>query len=182
MHRMTWPFKDRWDRALPYEQFVRESTEHCLLWTGVYAAARIPDWARLDAAPGGRFRLVVIAEDWCGDAANSVPVVAKWAAHAPGVELKVLRRDEHPDVMDRYLTGAARSIPVVIVLDEHWTELGWWGPRPRELQQWVMEQRASGRPKNEIYPDIRRWYARDKGQSTLREVLAIMQGDAAPSS
>ena len=180
MHGMTWPFKDRWDRALPYEQFVRESTEHCLLWTGVFRTAQVPDWSLEQVAALGRpFRLVVLAEDWCGDAANTVPVVAKWAEQAPGIELRVLRRDEHTDVMDRYLTGTARSIPVVIVLDQAWQELGWWGPRPRELQRWVMDQRASGRPKNEIYPEVRRWYARDKGQSTLRELLAVMKGEAA---
>ncbi len=174
MHGMAWPFKDLWQSALPYEQFVRESTEHCLLWTGVYRTAQVPPWALEQARGRGPRRLVALAEDWCGDAANTVPVVAKWAAQAENVELRVLRRDEHADVMDRYLTGTARSIPVIIVLDEAWNELGGWGPRPRELQQWVLDQRASGRPKSEIYPDIRRWYARDKGQTTLREILALM--------
>jgi hypothetical protein len=27
-------------------------------------------------------------------------------------------------------------------------------------------------PKTELYPLVRRWYARDHGESTLREVLA----------
>ncbi len=174
MHGMAWTFKDLWQTALPYERFVRESTEHCLLWTGVYRAARIPAWALEQVRGLGRLKLVVLAEDWCGDAANTVPVAAKWAEQADNLELRVLRRDQHPEVMDRYLTGSARSIPVVIVLDEDWNELGWWGPRPRELQQWVLEQRASGRPKNEIYPEVRRWYARDKGETTLREILALM--------
>jgi hypothetical protein len=35
-------------------------------------------------------------------------------------------------------------------------------------------------PKAELYPQIRRWYARDRGESTLREVLAILdQGRSA---
>lgn len=36
---------------------------------------------------------------------------------APELELRVLRRDEHPEIMDEYLTNGSRSIPVVIVLD-----------------------------------------------------------------
>lgn len=80
---MTWPFADLWDRALTYQQFVKESREHCNLWTGVYRLARVPDWAVERAqALGERFRLVVLAEDWCGDATNTVPVLAKWAEAA----------------------------------------------------------------------------------------------------
>jgi hypothetical protein len=104
---------------------------------------------------------------------NTIPVVAKWAdaAHIP---LRILKRDEHPAVMDRYLTGGtARSIPVVIALAGDWRELGWWGPRPSVLQAWVTEQGALGRPKADLYPEIRRWYARDKGESTLREILTL---------
>ena len=73
--------------------------------------------------------------------------------------------------MDRYLTNGSRSIPVVIVLDEEFAELGHWGPRPAELQSWVMTNRLTI-PKSELYPQVRRWYARDRGESTLREVLA----------
>ena len=87
----------------------------------------------------------------------------------------MLRRDEHPEVMDRYLTGTARAITVVIVLTDDMEELGWWGPRPAELQNWVAGERASGRDKKSLYPDVRRWYARDKGATTLREVLAVME-------
>jgi hypothetical protein len=98
--------------------------------------------------------------------------VAKLADHVPGFELRVLRRDEHPDVMDRYLTNGSRSIPVVIALDEDYRELGHWGPRPRELQAWVMANRGTV-PKAELYPKVRQWYARDQGESTLREVLQV---------
>lgn len=172
---MTWPFADLWDRALTYEQFVKESKEHCALWTGVHRTARIPDWAIGSLAElGERFRVVVLAEDWCGDATNTVPVLAKWAELTPGVELRILRRDEHPEVMNRYLTGGTRSIPVAIVLTEAMDEIGWWGPRPAELQAWVNEQRLAGRTKLDFYPEVRRWYAKDKGETTLRELFEVM--------
>ena len=171
-----WPFAHLWSQALTYQQFVNASTQHCGLWEGVYRIARVPDWA-VEAAQRlpGRYRLVVLSEDWCGDATNTVPILAKWAGLAPNVELRVLRRDEHPEVMNRYLTGTARSIPVVIVLTEDMRELGWWGPRPRQLQTRVLAERGRGREKKELYPEIRRWYARDKGAATLREVLAVME-------
>jgi Thioredoxin len=167
-------FSALWDRALTYQEFVRQSTEHCALWTGVYRLARIPDWAVAGACERGvPFRLLVLAEDWCGDASNTIPYVAKLGDLAHCLEMRILRRDEHPEVMDRYLTGTSRSIPIVIVLDEQFREVGHWGSRPAELQAWVMTARRTT-PKEELYPQIRRWYAKDKGVSTLREILALL--------
>ncbi len=166
-------FRALWDQAIPFSRFVAESRQHKALWEGVYRLARIPDWARGGLPPGEVRRLLVIAEDWCGDASNTVPVLARWADETPGFELRIIRRDEYPDVMERYLTGGARSIPIVIALDEDFEELGHWGPRPAELQAWVMEHKGKI-PKADLYPEVRRWYARDKGQTTLREVLEIV--------
>jgi hypothetical protein len=57
--------------------------------------------------------------------------------------------------MERYLTGSARSIPIVIVLDEDWHEIGHWGPRPAALQAWMMEARKTT-PTTQLYPQLRR--------------------------
>jgi hypothetical protein len=167
-------FKSLWNGAFGFADYLAASSEHKGLWEGVYRLARIPTWATAALPPGVQRKLLVISEDWCGDASNTVPVLAKWAASVPGLELRVIRRDENPDVMDRYLTNGSRSIPIVIVLDGAFEEIGHWGPRPTELQAWVMANRA-GIPKGELYPQVRRWYARDKGESTLREVLKALR-------
>jgi len=164
-------FRTLWDRALTYPAFLAASTKHKGLWEGIYSIARLPEWAVRAFPPGVRHRLLVIAEEWCGDASSTVPLVAKLVDQVPGLELRILRRDESPEVMDRYLTNGSRSIPIVIALDEDFRELGHWGPRPRELQAWVMANRGTI-PKAELYPKVRQWYARDRGESTLREVLA----------
>jgi hypothetical protein len=163
---------DIWADAIRFEAFLRESVEHKGLWEGIYRLARIPEWAPESVPDGERRRLLVIAEDWCGDASNTIPILAKWAAQTPGLELRIIRRDEHPVVMDRYLTNGARAIPIVIVLDGADRELGHWGPRPEELQAWVLENRDRI-PKPELYPQVRRWYARDRGISTLCEIASV---------
>jgi hypothetical protein len=165
-------FKALWEMALPYQEFVTASREHKGLWEGIYRLVRVPDWAFQAVPLGTRRRLLVIAEDWCGDASSTIPIVARFADAAPGMDLRILRRDEHPELMDRYLTNGARSIPIVIALDESFRELGHWGPRPTALQAWVLENRPLV-PKAELYPRIRRWYARDRGETTLKEVLAV---------
>ena len=164
-------FKTLWGKGLTFEAFVAScKAEHCGLWQGVYNLARIPAWAREAVPQGTRRNLLVIVEDWCGDASNTVPIIAKFAESVPGLELRVIQRDANPEVMDRYLTNGSRSIPIVIALDENFQELGHWGPRPSELQAWVMANRTT-MPKAERYPRMRKWYARDRGETTLREVL-----------
>ena len=165
-------FRELWDQALTYERFVAESEQHRGLWEGIYRLMRVPDWAFQAVPPGTLRRLLVIAEDWCGDASSTIPIVARFADAVPGMELRLLRRDQHPELMDRYLTNGARSIPIVIALDESFREVGHWGPRPAELQAWVLEHRPLV-PKAELYPQVRKWYARDRGETTLREVLAV---------
>jgi hypothetical protein len=164
-------FKKLWEEALTFEAFVAScKAEYCGLWQGVYKLARVPEWARDAVPPGAQRKLLVIAEDWCGDASNTVPIVAKLSASVLGLELRVILRDANPEVMDQYLTNGSRSIPIVIALDENFREIGHWGPRPSELQAWVTANRGTI-PKSELYPQVRKWYARDRGETTLREVL-----------
>ncbi|MEJ2371494.1 MAG: thioredoxin family protein, partial [Gemmatimonadales bacterium] len=127
------------------------------------------------AIVGGRWKLLVLAEDWCGDAANTVPVLARLAEELPNFELRIIKRDGSLEVMDRFLTNGTRSIPMAIILDETFEPVGTWGPRPSELQEFVISEKAKGeRPVKEIYADSRRWYARDRGETTLRELLDIL--------
>ena len=165
-------FKKLWENGLTFHAFVAScKAEHCGLWQGVYNLARVPAWARESVPQGSLRKLLVIAEDWCGDASNTVPIVAKLAESVPGFDLRVILRDANPEVMNQYLTNGSRSIPIVIALDENFREIGHWGPRPSELQSWVMDNRGT-MPKTELYPQVRKWYARDRGETTLREVLS----------
>ena len=165
-------FKALWDRADTFPAYMASSqAEHKGLWAGIHRLARIPGWARAAVPADAKLKLLVLAEDWCGDASNTVPVLVKWAEETPGLELRILKRDENPEVMDRYLTGTSRSIPIVIVLDRDFRELGHWGPRPQDLQAWVLENKPRLQ-KDALYPQVRKWYARDRGETTLREVIA----------
>jgi len=162
-----------WQEAIPWALYLTPTMEQYSLWEAVFRNAVVPDWAMAAARTAPLLRLLVIAEDWCGDAANTVPVLARLVEATPGAELRILARDRYQAVMDRYLTNGSRSIPIVIGLDRDFKELGHWGPRPAELQAWVVENRDL--PKTHRYPRIRRWYAMDKGEATLRETLAVIR-------
>ena len=155
---------------------VRKNEE---LWRGVYERVRVPEDLLAEALEiPGRWKILVLSEDWCGDAVNLVPVVARLAELHPRWELRVLDRDENLDIMDAHLTdGRSRSIPIFIVLDENGVECGWWGPRPEEIQKWVIDHGLS-MDSGERYKVVRRWYAKDRGRTTLAEILGLMEAAA----
>lgn len=168
--------RERYEAAVPFEDFIASARTHHDLWRDMAARARVPDeiTARARQIPAPR-RLLVLLEDWCGDAVNTIPVLAALVRDVPQLELRVLGRDEHPDLMDAHLSPAgARAIPVVIVLDESYAECGWWGSRPAELQAWAVSPEARRMEPSDRYREIRRWYARDRGRSTLREILDLL--------
>ena len=128
--------QQRFESALPFTTFVERAQANVAFWRDAYRLARVPAEAvaRLDAIPG-YWHLLVMVEDWCGDAVNIVPMLAQLAELAPNVDLRVIGRDDNADLMDAHLTSGSRSIPVVMVLDEAYEERAWWGPRPSALQR-----------------------------------------------
>lgn len=65
----------------------------------------------------GNVTWLVLTESWCGDASQSMPAMNALAKLSDGIDFKVILRDEHPELMDRFLTNNARSIPKLIVWD-----------------------------------------------------------------
>lgn len=124
----------------------------------------------------GDLLFVVLTESWCGDAAAALPVLAKVAEASPALELKILLRDENPELMDAFLTGGSRSIPKVILLDREKKEiLGDWGPRPKVASQMMEANRSqNGTITDAFKQELQLWYNKDRGQSILAELLDLL--------
>ena len=167
--------KERYESGLSFDAFLATAQQNRELWATMYKLARVPRpfVDRVLALPRKR-HLLVLNEDWCGDAVNTVPYVVRLAEQTPGVELRVLARDQHLEVMDAHLTNGARSIPIVVALDAGFTPLACWGPRPAELQQWRFTEGAA-LDSAERYKRMRGWYARDRGRSTVNELLMAVE-------
>ena len=170
---MDW--KSRFETALTFEQYLATARKNQELWRDVYRLAAIPPGMaeRINAVRRPR-HLLVLVEDWCGDAVNVVPPVVRLAEQAERLDVRLLGRDANPDIMDAHLTNGSRSIPVVMVLDDQLAECGWWGPRPRDLQRWVIDV-GLAMPSAERYRHIRAWYARDRARTTLDEIVMLIE-------
>ncbi|MEI9975036.1 MAG: thioredoxin family protein [Ignavibacteriota bacterium] len=68
---------------------------------------------RVAALPNGPRKLLVIAEEWCGDVYRELPTAVR-IAEAAELDLRIFLRDENPDIMDEFLSngGKSRAIPV----------------------------------------------------------------------
>lgn len=118
---------------------------------------------------------LIITEAWCGDAAQNIPIIEKIAAENANIETRYILRDENPELIDRFLTFGARSIPKLSALDSGTLEILWtWGARPKLLQDLFFELRDKGLEKPAIMEELQRWYNDDKGRSVQREFVELL--------
>lgn len=120
---------------------------------------------------------LVLTEAWCGDAAQNVPVLARMAEQNDHVDLRLILRDEHPDIMDEYLTNGGRSIPMLVCLEaETLEELGTWGPRPGDAQEkairWKNDPEISTK---EGAVRLHKWYADNRTEDIQAEFEELIE-------
>jgi hypothetical protein len=166
------------------KQTTGEQTEEHIHFTelNLHRMKRVYKTLKLDAevaaalAETPRQLWVVISEAWCGDASQLVPVMARMAEQSATIELRIVLRDEHLDLMDQFLSNGARAIPKLICLHPDTFEVQWqWGPRPANAVAVVKAIKESGGGKEAIGLGVQEWYNKDKGQSTIQELLQLLQ-------
>ena len=171
----------RFHDGLTFDAMMAAATENGELFriTRAHAVAP-PEFAERIYATGRRWHLLVISEDWCGDAPNIVPFIDALAASSTMLEARSIARDENLDLMDRHLTnGRTRSIPIALLLDDRFVERAWWGPRPLSLQEWFETAEAQALTKVERYKQLRTRYARDRGRTLMGEITQMIESVAA---
>lgn len=142
--------------------------------------------------------VLIITEDWCGDALTYVPVFGRLSECSECWNLKVFLRDQNPDLADQYLKeGLYRSVPVFVFFDEAMNEIGCFIERPGSVnaeRQHLIDTWAeqhpdviqAGRPYNDQPPEgqallaepmrelrlgrLRRWQ-----QACVEEIVSILR-------
>lgn len=115
---------------------------------------------------------LVISEPWCGDAAQSLPLINKIAQFSPNISLKIVLRDENLELMDSFLTNGTRSIPKLIVLDENYNVLTTWGPRSKEATKIVNDYKEAHGTLDETFREkIQLWYNKNKGKAIVNDLV-----------
>ncbi|MFM2155372.1 MAG: hypothetical protein RL516_121 [Bacteroidota bacterium] len=121
----------------------------------------------------------IITEAWCGDSAQNIP----WLEHffnscSPIITSNYFYRDEHPELMNQFLTNGSRSIPKCIFYNQQSGEvLGTWGPRPDEIKNWLAKLRTENpdMPKHDWEIELHKYYTKNNGaaiKSDLNELIS----------
>ena len=88
------PLQERFADAVTLEEFLPTAEENVDLWNQTTARARVPEeFVQRVEALGKKFYLLVLSADWCGDAANLVPVIGKLVNETSNLEMRLLDRD-----------------------------------------------------------------------------------------
>lgn len=124
---------------------------------------------------------LLISEHWCGDCAQSVPVMVGIAEASKGlIDLRIVSRDAHPALMDAHLTlnpegKGSRSVPKLIQLDSRFSFTGVWGPRPNEAQKMVYALRANPETAATYGEVLHKWYADNRQAFIQRDLHKLLR-------
>lgn len=120
---------------------------------------------------------LVLTESWCGDAAQTMPMMQKFADLNGGIDFKVILRDKNLVLMNQFLYNGGQSIPKLIALDNTTNEIiGDWGPRPSIATKMATNYKEKhGQLTPEFKQDLQVWYNKDKGQNTVQDLLKLLK-------
>jgi len=135
----------RWDKGITYDEFKAAMTRNQERFAENESRVALdPETVRTFKSLPKPLRVLVLAEDWCGDVIANLPILGRLDKEVPALDVRIFYRDQNLDLMERWLNqGKYQSIPVFVFFDENFRELGHWIERPAS----VTERRAAERKK-----------------------------------
>ena len=118
---------------------------------------------------------LILTESWCGDAAQTIPIINKIANENSNINFKIVLRDENLELMDEFLTGGGRSIPKLVAMDKDNNVLNSWGPRPTIATKMVEDYKVENGSLDPQFKKILQvWYNKDKGKSVQNDFIKFL--------
>lgn len=154
------------EEAISIKQYMNDMTQLKDESFAIYDAFEVPEDEFITKLKESGLHILVITEDWCGDAMVNNPIIRK-TAEAAGLDMRAVLRDADTDLIDRHLTNGGRAIPIYLLLNDSGDLVAKWGPRAPELQEFVMNSRAQLPDKEsaefeeaqrEMYTNMRKQY------------------------
>lgn len=170
------PLSERFERGATWEEFLEAHLSAPEEWrerydTGTGSVAVVLPEVLADVRS---WRLLVVAEAWCGDSRESLPYLARLAAEAPNLELRVLTKSEGRDLLAANpAEGGRTAIPLVLVLDEASAVRGAWIEQPEALRRLIEEEAGRG-DADRLLELIEHWRDEDQGRAVLTEVVRLI--------
>ncbi|WP_313893524.1 thioredoxin family protein [Psychrobacillus sp.] len=130
------------DNAKSLKQYMDDMTTKKEETFSIYEQFEVPvDDGFIDILTEKSPSILVITEDWCGDAMMNNAILRK-ITEAAEIEVRAVYRDEDVTLIDQYLTNGGRAIPIYLLLNKDGEVISKWGPRAEKVQQYVIDNRA----------------------------------------
>lgn len=128
---------ERFAQGMSFHEYMAQMRENQEKFAQNYSEAAIDGAVREFVCDlGVPLNVMIITEDWCGDALTYVPVFGRLAECSDCWTVRVFLRDQNLDLADQYLKeGRYRSVPVFVFFDQDMTELGCFVERPRSVNE-----------------------------------------------
>jgi hypothetical protein len=164
-----------WETGVSFPAFLDAVEARENLWNSGWSEGGLSEVnLRRTKAVTGQWRLLVVAEDWCGDSAANIPYVAQLAAAMENVELRIVDSDVGEQVLASHPTPDGRAAtPTVLLLDPDGRESGCWIERPARLQAWYQANKGS-LSRDDLYARVWEYYGAAGGDDTVAEILDMM--------
>src|SRR5262245_21428444 len=162
--------KQRFGQGMTFQQYLDQMSTNKDKFTEAMAAVRVtPEDQAVFAGRRDKLNVLVITEDWCGDALTNFPVLARMAEGASNVELRVFLRDQNADLTDQYLNrGMFRSIPVFVFFDADMKEIARFIERPPKISEFMDQKQL------ELRRQLRAQHAAEWQRSAAEEIRGLL--------
>ncbi|MCS7034746.1 MAG: thioredoxin family protein [Phycisphaerae bacterium] len=100
-------------------------------WRSMVARAKLSPEQRATVESFTRpVNLLIISGVWCGDCIEQIPLIQAIADASGGrIAVRIVDRDQHPELSSRFRLNAGARVPVVIFLSEDFEFCGVYGDR-----------------------------------------------------
>lgn len=131
-----------YEKGMSPDTYIESMEKHKDDLLHIYDNFAVPaDEALAGKIKDQHLRVIVLTEDWCGDAMINIPILLRLAEQID-MSVCMLLRDQNLELMDHYLTnGKSRSIPIFIFIDKDGNEVAKWGPRAEKIQQFINDSK-----------------------------------------
>ena len=133
---------ERFAQGMTYDEYKAQMSRNKEKFEENERTVQLPA-AELEALKEGpKLNVLVLTEDWCGDALANVPILGRLAKETGRFDIRVFLRDQHEDLTSQYMNGEFKSIPVFAFFDDSFREIGRWIERPASVSERRKKRRA----------------------------------------
>jgi hypothetical protein len=147
-------FNKLFDNGITYEEYFKQSEKHKKIMTENLLASKKSIQMLNDnqiAQMNEKLRVLCIAENWCIDCANGVPIIGMLAALFSNWDFRIISRDSYrKEFAQFYATIGRNKIPVILFADEDGDEIIRWVERPTQSYQLLSMLKNQDLPKEEF--------------------------------